>query len=283
MDIINRDNYYYLRNSFRKDRKVTYREIYLGKEIPKDIEIIKESFLRKCMAEDLFLKLDKIKKNFSKEWKSYPASIKKIYLIDLSIDFTYNTNAIEGSKISKEETEDIIIRRISPNKKPVDDIKETERHSKVFFKAIQYKGKISLTKLLMWHKELFEETKHDIAGKVREYSVKIGNYRAPDWQDLLILMKGFLDWHSKNKKVMHPVELAARAHYKFEKIHPFGDGNGRIGRLLISYILAGSGYPLITITYKNRKPYYHALEKTETDFLNYFMRRYLKEHKIYLI
>ena len=82
-------------------------------------------------------------------------------------------------------------------------------------------------------------------------------------------------WHKK----IHPVELAARAHYRFEKIHPFGDGNGRIGRLIINYILWYNGYPMIIIENKRRRQYYKALQKDEEGFLNYFLRRYLTVHK----
>ena len=81
---------------------------------------------------------------------------------------------------------------------------------------------------------------------------------------------------------MHPVELAARAHYKFEKIHPFGDGNGRIGRLIIAYILRKANYPLLIIEYKKRKSYYHALAKDEIKFMNWFFRGYVRAHRRFL-
>ena len=82
---------------------------------------------------------------------------------------------------------------------------------------------------------------------------------------------------------MHPVEFAARAHYKFEKIHPFGDGNGRIGRLIITYLLRKGNFPLLIIEYKKRKSYYHALTKTEIDFVNWFFRSYVSAHRKYLM
>ena len=281
MQVVKHKGYYYLANSFRSDGKVVHREKYLGKDLPQNLEEVKEAFLHKCMQEGIFKKLNIIQKNFNIEWKKYPESIKKEILIDLSISFTYNTNAIEGSTITLDETEDIIKRKIAPNK-PIRDVQETINHSKTFFKAVNEKYELSADLLLKWHKELFLDTKPDIAGRFRDYLVKVGDYRAPDWQDINKLMKEFFEWHNKNKKIMHPVEFAAKTHYKFEKIHPFGDGNGRIGRLVIAYLLRKSNYPLLIIEYKKRKSYYHALSKSENDFLNWLIRSYVSAHKRYL-
>ena len=282
MKVIKHKSYYYLAHSFRSNGKVVHREKYLGKEPPKNLEDIKEAFMHKCLQESIFKKLNTIQKKFKIEWKKYPESIKKDTLIDLSISFTYNTNAIEGSTITLHETEDIIKRKMAPNK-PIRDIQETINHSKTFFKAIDEKSELSAGVLLRWHKEVFSDTKQDIAGRFRDYLVRVGNYRAPDWQDISKLMKEFFAWYSKNKSVMHAVELTARAHYKFEKIHPFGDGNGRIGRLIIAYLLRKNDYPLLIIEHKKRKSYYHALSKSENDFLNWFIRSFVRAHRRYLI
>ncbi len=281
MKIIRQKGYYYLDHSFRLNGNIVRKRRYIGKELPKKLDELKEAFFHMCMQEGVFKKLSIIKKNFRNEWKRYPESIKKEILIDLSISFTYNTNAIEGSTITLHETEEIIKRKIAPNK-PLRDVQETINHSKVFFRAINEKIQLSNNLLLDWHKGIFSDTKPDIAGEFRDYLVRVGDYRAPDWQDVKKLMQEFFEWHNKNKEAMHTVELAARAHYKFEKIHPFGDGNGRIGRLIIAYILRKGNYPLLIIEHKKRKSYYHALSKSEMDFVNWFFRRYLSAHRIYL-
>ncbi len=281
MDVIKRDGFYYLSHSFRKQGKVVNKKMYLGNQVPENIEELKQQLLEQCMKESIFQELKKIKKNYTYEWKKLPESIKKKRMIQFSIDMTYNSNAIEGSTITKEETEDIIERQIAPNKSLI-DVQETVNHAKVFFKVIQEKRALSEAVLLDWHKELFEQTKLDIAGVYREYLVRVGSYRAPDWQDVPKLMKEYISWYKKNKKVLQPVELAAVMHYEFEKIHPFGDGNGRVGRLLMNYILYKHKFPLANIELKKRKQYYRALEKGKIAFIQYFIKNYLQKYKEYL-
>jgi Fic family protein len=271
-------NYYYLEHSIRKGNFITKKEKYLGIEIPEDIAQIKKDFLKEIEL-DLIEKLKKINHNFNSEWRKIPESAKKRELEEIAIAFTYNTNAIEGSTITLEETRGIIHDKIAPNKS-LRDIRETESHAKVFLKMLAKKEKISEELFLNWHKEIFEESKSDIAGRFRDYLVTVGSYLAPDWQDIDKLMKELIAFINKEiSDKMNPVELSARVHYRFVKIHPFGDGNGRVGRLLMNYILWYSGYPMIIIEEKRRAPYYKALKKDEGGFLKYYIRRYLSVHK----
>lgn len=267
--------FYYLQHSFRKDGKVITREKYLGKEIPFDIEEIKKEFSKES-EELLYDEMEKIRENFQKEWKRVPDDVKQKHLEEISIAFTYNTNAIEGSTITLEETREIIHDKIAPNK-PLNDIKETEAHSRVFLEMLRKKGKISNDLLLNWHKNIFFESKPNIAGKYRDYLIRVGDYIAPDWQDVRILMRKLTKFINESK--LNPVILSARAHYKFEKIHPFGDGNGRIGRLITNKILWNNDYPMIIIEKKKRKSYYKALKKDEDEFVKYFIRKYIAVHK----
>ena len=269
------EEYYYLQHSYRENGKVITKEVYLGKEIPDNIEKIKQK-LKQEYEDNLHLKLEKIKENFQKEWNKYPESAMEREKEEIAIAFTYNTNAIEGSVITLGETRDIMQQKIAPNK-PLRDIKETEAHGKAFLAMLNQKEKITNDLMLKWHSDLFGETKKDIAGKYRDYLVRVGSYLAPDWQEVKRLMNDFIKFCNEAK--MNPVELAGRAHYKFEMIHPFGDGNGRVGRLLMNYILWKEGWPMLIIEYKKRQSYYRALQKDENGFLSYFLRKYLNVHK----
>src|SRR3989338_6271800 len=149
--------YWYLQHSFRKKGKVVTKEDYLKKEVKQDI----------------YKKLDAIKKNFKAELERIPESARKRELEEISIAFTYNTNAIEGSTITLEEVREIIQDKIAPNK-PLRDVRETEAHNRVFLQMLEKKERITNSLLLRWHKEVFGETKPDIAGRYRDYLVRVG-------------------------------------------------------------------------------------------------------------
>lgn len=94
------------------------------------------------------------------------------------------------------------------------------------------------------------------------------------------MLKELLRWVRRSGKGVHPVELAATFHFRFEFIHPFGDGNGRVGRLAMNVLLAEAGYPPLNIQYTKRRGYYHALERASSlsnpgPFTAWFFRRYL--------
>jgi Fic family protein len=270
-----KEGYFYLQHSFRENGKVVTREKYLGKKIPENLAEIKQEF-RKQSNRELYRRLEKIRKSFRDEWKRIPQSAREREKEEIAIAFTYNTNAIEGSTITLEEAREIIHDKISPNK-PLNDVKETEAHSRVFLETLNHKEKISNDLLLSWHKRIFGDTKRDIAGEYRNYHVRVGPYRAPDWQDVRKLMNELIRFINSEER--NPAELSAVAHYRFEKIHPFGDGNGRIGRLLMNYILWHNGYPMLIIEYRKRRSYYKALQRGEEGFIRYFLRRYLSVHK----
>ena len=267
--------YFYLQHSYRKEGKVVTKELYLGKKIPDNIEEIKAKLMhepQKALSE----KLEKIRNNFQKEWKNVPPSAKQKDMQEIAIAFTYNTNAIEGSTITLEEARLIIEDKVAPNKS-IRDIREIESHAAVFLQMLKTKENLSERLFLDWHENIFRETKPDIAGRFRSYPVRVGPYVAPDWHKVETLIKQLTVF--VNESSLNSVEVAARAHYMFEKIHPFGDGNGRIGRLLMNYVLWKNGYPMLIIEYAKRKSYYKALERTEEGFVSYFIRRYLAVHK----
>ncbi|MGH9921833.1 MAG: Fic family protein [Nitrososphaerales archaeon] len=281
--------YYYLEHSLRESGKVQKKEIYLGNRIPKNIEEIKMKFLDGIYREKWYANLDSIKKNFSREQRTTPKSVKEKELQNFVTQFTYDTQRIEGSTLTRRETADLLERGITPTSKPLRDVKEAEAHRDLFYKILKSNKDLTLRMLLHWHWELFHQTKPDIAGQIRKYQVAIGGskFMPPSPVEVLPMLTEFFHWYNKNKNKLHPAELAAIAHLKFVSIHPFGDGNGRVARLILNFILNKKDYPMMDIPYAGRNSYYNALERSQVMkedriFLQWFIKRYIKEHKRYL-
>jgi len=281
-------DYYYLYHDSKKDKRKQH-EVYLGKVIPEDIEDRKKNFALDIERKEWLPELQKIYKNYKKEQKIIPQSIKEKNLKSFSVKFTYNTQRIEGSTLTLKDTTLLLDDGISPSNKPNNDIKETEIHQKVFLDVMKQKDDLSLTVVKKWHKKLFLQTKPDIAGLLRDYNVGIGGskFNPPPHTAVKLLVDRFFKWYNTSKNKINPVELAALVHLKFVTIHPFGDGNGRTTRLMMNHALNKFDYPLLDIDYGDRRSYYNALEKSQTKddelpFLKWFMKRYFKTYKNYL-
>jgi len=286
---IREQEYYYLEHSFREGNKIQKKELYLGKEIPKNIADIQKQFIYDIYKEKWFVQFEGIKQKFSKEQKTLPESIKEKELEQFMIKFTYNTNKIEGSKLTYRDTADLLERGTTPKSKPLNDIKEAESHKKVFYEMLGYKKDLSLQIILYWHMTLFENTKKDIAGQIRKHQVGItgSRFMPSSPAEIDVLLKELFKWYERSKKKLNPVELAALVHLKFVTIHPFGDGNGRISRLLMNFVLNKYGLPMLNISNENRSSYYTALERSQVKnndliFLQWFFKRYIKEYGKYL-
>lgn len=288
--IIGKKTYYYLEHAVRKNAKVEKKEIYLGKKIPGDIEEIKKRFLYDIYKEKWIKILEKIKEGYQKELKKTPPSAQKKEMDNFAIQFTYDTQRIEGSRLTFRETAELLERGITPKEKPVHDVREAEAHRKVFFEMLEYRDDLSLSIVLKWHKELFEQSKLDIAGKIREHQVAISGskFKPPYPVEVYPMLGDFFKWYKRSKNVLHPVQLAGMVHLKFVTMHPFSDGNGRISRLMMNFVLNREGFPLFNISYRDRRSYYTALERAQVKkndfiFLNWFIKRYIKENRRYVV
>jgi Fic family protein len=286
--------YYYLRTNVRDNEKIITKDKYIGQTLPKDI---KNKLHETNIQSKWYHTLDSIQREYSKEKKQTPKSIIEKNLEIFATRFTYDTQKIEGSTLSLNDTINLLEWGRSPHNKPTSDIKEAEAHKKLFLSIISNKKEdLSLNTILEWHWNLFKDTKSDIAGKIRKYHVGIhrSKYKPPLPIEINPLLQEFFEWYKINKKnignkhrKMHPVELAGLVHLKFVTIHPFGDGNGRISRLMMNFVLNRYNLPMLNITYVNRNSYYSALERSnikndEDIFTQWFIKRYVKENKSYL-
>ncbi|MEA3557994.1 MAG: Fic family protein [Candidatus Thermoplasmatota archaeon] len=281
--------YYYLEHSFRKGGRVEKRERYLGNSIPDDIDVIKNGLIHDIYRERWFEDIDLIGENYKGRVASLPPSALEKAVSDFTIRFTYNTNRIEGSTLTLRETGELLGNGISPGSRPMTDIREAEAHRDTFLEMLESKKDLSMQTLLYFHRELLKQTKKDIAGKLRGHQVAISGSRfmPPMPVEIYPLLTESFNWYKTEKTDIHPVELAGLVHLKLVTIHPFADGNGRIGRLMMNMVLHGSNYPMLDIPYEKRMGYYRALERSQTSeddhvFLQWFFKRYIAENERYL-
>ena len=207
----------------------------------------------------------------------YKASIGKDALIKLVseaeiADQVYNSNAIENSTLSLEETEKILLQ--------IDlDRYITEREifeAKNLARVVSYIDKrakeqeLTLDVILSLHKMLISNIRDDIAGRFRkdDERVRVGSHIAPASSEILERLEKMLSEY--NASIHNSIiKRIAKLHLNFEYTHPFCDGNGRIGRVINNYLLIREGFVPINIKFIDRKKYYDAFkEYDEKDATN---------------
>lgn len=173
----------------------------------------------------------------------------------------YNSNAIENSTLSLEETEKILL-QIDLDRYINDrEIFEAKNLARVV-SYIDKKAKeqeLNLDVILSLHKMLISNIRDDVAGRFRQNNefVRVGSYIAPDPKEIINRLEKMLAIYNSS---IHEniIKRIARLHLAFEHTHPFVDGNGRIGRVINNYLLIREGYVPINIKFIDRKKYYDA-------------------------
>jgi len=182
------------------------------------------------------------------------------------VTFTYNTNAIEGSTLSLLDTKFLLEEGLAPEGKSMREISEARNHKDTFNYMLSYEGPITRQFVLKLHKLLMHDILWKQAGRFRDVHVRLVGVdkTLPSPSLVPARFKELMLWHARNKRKYHPVVVAAFFHHAFESVHPFRDGNGRVGRLLMNYMLKKAGYPMIDIKYADRRRYYDALQSGDS-------------------
>jgi Fic family protein len=275
---------YWLAHSFREGGKIHKIRKLLGTNLsPEILEdrkkkaeqlILDEINKYKVIKDPLHDKISKEEIEFIKRLQS-EANLKIVHLSEsewkkFSEVFSYNTNAIEGSELTLKETENVIEKGVWPIKKSKEDIAEALGVDEAISFIRKTKEHVSLDLIKEIHKIVFKNSKN-FAGEFRkggeEVVVRTGTgvivHEGAPSSRVITLLRELIVWYNKYRKEYPGILLAAVIHNQFENIHPFADGNGRVGRILLNNILLKNTLPPLNIDLKNQREYYDTLQSYE--------------------
>ena len=199
----------------------------------------------------------------------YKSSFKKESLLKLISEAevseqVYNSNAIENSTLSLEDTEKILLQIDLDRYITERELFEAKNLARVvsYINTKAKEQELDVEVILFLHKMLLSNIRDDVAGRFRNNDewVKVGNYIAPDPKLVGSKMDELLIRY-RSISAENIIRKIALLHLTFENIHPFVDGNGRIGRVINNYMLIREGYVPINIKFIDRKLYYNAFNE----------------------
>lgn len=182
-------------------------------------------------------------------------------------DQVYNSNAIENSTLSLEETDKVLLQIELDRYITEREIFEAKNLARVvtYIETKSKESELNFDIILSLHKMLISNIRDDIAGRFRKEDewVRVGNHIAPSPKEVAELLQKVLTEYNSNSKDSI-IKRIAKFHLGFEYVHPFCDGNGRIGRVLNNYLLLRGGYVSINIKFIDRAMYYDAFKEFQT-------------------
>ena len=234
--------------------------------------------------------MDKLASIYQQWQEIQPLSPRKQYLLSqrFTVDYNFNSNHIEGNTLTYGQTELLLLLGKVVGEgdlKDFNDMKASQVGYEMVREALNLKDTpLTQNFIRQLHKVLLREdytVYRSLPGGIQtSYVIHAGQYKTrpnsvitrygdrfeyASPEETPALMTDLVDWYNEAEQSENysPVELAALFHYRYIRIHPFEDGNGRIARLLVNYILARHGWPMIVVRSRDKWKYIEALHKSD--------------------
>jgi len=220
-----------------------------------------------------------------------PQLVQKLWE-QMQIEFTYNSNAIEGNTLSLRETQLVIQEGITVRGKSLREHLEVRNHPEAiaYVESLAQRGRtIEEEDILKVHRLLMRGIDDQNAGKYRTGQVRVAGatFMPPSADKIQPMINDLLQTLNQNPDELRAIELAAFFHHKLVYIHPFLDGNGRTARLLMNAILMSRGYPFTVLLKVDRPKYLRALSEADNGnlapFANFMARSVERALDIHLL
>lgn len=282
--------YYYLRASKRSGKRIIAKDIaYLGKTLDEVRASLKKmhgkeiraayrtitrflesnSYLEKAkklklrhseyIKKETLEELEGCKLHWQQAFQKHDSKTRQEYLKGFIIEFAFNTTSIEGNTITLKETERLLTEQLTPKNKTLREIYDIQNTERVFSSILEEPDQLSQETLINIHKELMMNIDSRTGYRTGDVRIIRSRFKSTPYPYIKADMYLLLKWYMEKRGRMHPLALAGIFHHKFEKIHPFFDGNGRTGRMVLNAMLLSEGYPPMIIQKKTRARYLDAL------------------------
>ena len=262
-----------IRKSYRTLKTFLDKNTYLEKA--KKEKIKKDEYLSKEQQEEFnaillhyktkFLKLDKL--------------TQEEFFDNFILNFAVNSTSIEGNTINLREASDLFLNEKIPKGKTLREVYDLQNTKKVILMLKQESPKIDEELIIKIHDMLLENIDKRRGFRTHEIRILGQPFKPFPARYIRADIKLLLDWYYQSKDKINPLVLATFFHHKFEKIHPFSDGNGRTGRVLMNHILNLAGYPPTIITKRFRTEYISAMNDADKALNNGLLNTNIQDYK----
>ncbi len=254
--------------------------LILKKRFEKDLLMGKKyEYLKNKDVEEI----ENLKENYNKKIKELKKEEYEIFQNTFFTELTYNSNAIEGSTLSLQETSLVLEKGIIPEGTTLREIHEAKNHFEALKFLQDYKGDLNEELILKLHHIITKNILGRFSGRYRTTSIRVfgADIKFPPAEKVPQLVKNLIYWYKENKNKFHQFELATIASMKLVTIHPFLDGNGRVSRLIMNFLLSKKDYPWINIYNRQRQKYLQATRKANDESYSLifkFLKNTLKQN-----
>jgi len=286
--------YYDLVESIRVDGKPKHHFIaHIGTRKPTQVEVTMINLnlsgndeivvSKKILSKGDTAKINEFNKDISKKIKAYSELELENFKKKFNTDFIYNTNAIEGSSVTREEASLILETGQAVQGKTLREIHEVENMLEAIQYVEKYEGVLTENFLKELHAIVQKNIEKETLGKYKRIPNYVANYMPTHPIFVEKRVRSMLAWYRKNKNNYHPLELASIMHLKFVAIHPFTDGNGRVARLMHNFILRKFGFHSIIFPNDDKLSYYIAIqlaqEKQLKPFIEFVVKNFYRTYE----
>ncbi len=281
------NSYLYLNKSVRIKDKVIKLSKFLGKKSDFSKEqlsietkqfaldagdLVISSLVKEAQNKFIFkypLSLEEVKKIEEMNWK-YKAIKRHLPKKDWGdlikrfvANFVFESNALEGNSLTLKSFSEIVFENRVSKAADLREVYDAQNSYAIFNKILGSRKDMTEEFIISLHKQMMKNIDDRVGYKQIPNFLLGRNIDLADPKEVGSEMKKLLLYYHQNKEKIYPLELAFVFHHRFEKIHPFADGNGRVGRMLLNYILIQSGYFPVIIRKNQREKYLKALEAAD--------------------